>query len=207
MLEKLIKGLHKFQTEVFPIQKDFFQELMKGQNPDILFISCSDSRINPHLVTSAEPGDLFILRNAGNIIPVYSTHSGEAATIEFAVSELKVKHIIVCGHSHCGAINAVFNLEALNKLPSLASWVTTHIKPTLDLVRSNYPDREAEALKSVLLQEHVLQQIENLKTHPAVIHATAQHELTLHAWVYEFEHGDIFAYNEQNGQFEQIKHF
>lgn len=207
MLEKLIKGLHKFQTEVFPIQKDFFQELMKGQNPDILFISCSDSRINPHLVTSAEPGDLFILRNAGNIIPVYSTQSGEAATIEFAVSELKVKHIIICGHSHCGAINGVFNLDSLNKLPSLASWVKTHIWPTLNLVRSNYPGIKEDALKSILLQEHVLQQIENLKTHPTVMDAIAHHDLTLHAWVYEFEHGDIFAYNEQDGQFEQIKHF
>ncbi|MFI5333378.1 MAG: carbonic anhydrase [Candidatus Babeliales bacterium] len=207
MLEKLINGLHKFQTEVFPIQKDFFQELTKGQNPDILFVSCSDSRINPHLVTSADPGDLFILRNAGNIIPTYSTQGGEAATIEFAVYELKVKHIIVCGHSHCGAINAVFNIDALTNQPSFASWIDTHISPTLNLVRSNYPGIENSSLTSILLQEHVLQQIENLKTHPAVTYATARHELTLHAWVYEFEHGDISAYNLQNGQFEQIKHF
>ena len=207
MLEKLIKGLHKFQTEVFPIQKDFFQELTKGQNPDILFISCSDSRINPHLVTSADPGDLFILRNAGNIIPVYSTSSGEAATIEIAVRELNVKHIIICGHSHCGAINAVFNTNKLSNQPSLASWINTHVEPTLNLVRQNYPDLNGSALTSILLQEHVLQQIENLKTHPAVTYATAHHELTLHAWVYEFEHGDIFAYNLHNGQFEQIKQF
>lgn len=207
MLEKLIKGLHKFQTEVFPIQKDFFEELTKGQNPEILFISCSDSRINPHLVTSAAPGDLFILRNAGNIIPVYSTQSGEAATIEFAVCELKVKHIIVCGHSHCGAIDAVFDLDKLDNQPSLTSWISTHITPTLNLVRKNYPNREADSLKSVLLQEHVLQQIENLKTHPAVMHATAQHDLALHAWIYEFERGDISAYNLHDEQFERIKHF
>jgi carbonic anhydrase len=206
-MKKLIKGLHKFQTEVFPIQKDFFQELTKGQNPDILFVSCSDSRINPHLVTSADPGDLFLLRNAGNIIPVYGSSIGEAATIEFAVRELKVKDIIICGHSHCGAIKATFNIKALKDQPNLKKWLKKNILPTLTLVQQNYPDLDGDALTSVLLQEHVLQQIENLKTHPVVAQAILNQEITLHAWVYTFESGDIFSFNVQEGQFEIIKHF
>lgn len=206
-MKKLIKGLHKFQTEVFPIQKDFFQNLAKGQNPEILFITCSDSRINPNLVTSAEPGDLFILRNAGNIIPLYTIQSSEAATIEFAVKQLKVKHIIICGHSYCGAVEAVRNLDALRDMPALYSWISTNISPTLAFVQNNYQPADDATLANVLLQEHVLKQIENLKTHPAVAQAISQNELSVHAWIYKFEQGDIFSYNIQEGQFERIKHF
>ncbi len=205
-MKKLIKGLHKFQTEVFPIQKDFFQDLAKGQDPEILFISCSDSRINPHLVTSSDPGELFILRNAGNIIPVYGVGGGEAATIEFAVCELKVKHIIVCGHSYCGAIEAVFHSDQLTSQPILKSWIDNNIAPTLALVNKNYQNLDKNSLESILLQEHVLQQIENLKTHPTVMNAITNHGLTLHAWIYKFESGDIFSFNLQEGQFERIKH-
>lgn len=206
-MRKLIKGLHKFKTEVFPINKDFFQDLTKGQNPEILFISCSDSRINPNLVTSASPGDLFIVRNAGNIIPAYGVPGGEAATIEFAVNELKVQHIIICGHSHCGAVKAVFNVDLLTEQPMLHSWITTHLSPTLALVKQNYPDLGDEELGNVLLQEHVLQQIENLKTHSSIIRALQQKKLTIHAWIYKFEDGDIYAFDQANGQFERIKHF
>lgn len=206
-MKKLIKGLHKFQTEVFPIQKDFFHDLTKGQSPEILFISCSDSRINPNLVTSADPGDLFILRNAGNIIPTYAIQNSEAATIEFAVCELQIQHIIICGHSHCGALEATLHPDELIDQPSLSYWLNTNISPTLKMIHENYKNLTHAALMDILLQEHVLQQIENLKTHPVVNKAIANHMLTLHAWLYEFEHGDIFAFNIYNGQFELIKHF
>ncbi len=206
-MKKLIKGLHKFQTEVFPIQKDFYEKLTKGQHPEILFISCSDSRINPNLVTSAEPGELFILRNAGNIIPTYDAGGSEAATIEFAVSLLKVKDIIICGHSHCGAVEASLKLDTLSNQPSLHSWIKNNISPTLALVQENYPDIDRDSLIDVLSQEHVLQQIENLKTHPVITKMIAQQKLTLHAWIYKFESGDIFSFNQNEGQFELIKHF
>ncbi len=205
-MEKLIKGLHKFQTEVFPIQKDFFQDLTKGQNPEILFVTCSDSRINPHLVTSADPGDLFVLRNAGSIIPLYNTSVGEAATIEFAVCELKVKDIIICGHTHCGAIKAVSDIANLQEQPNLQAWITDNILPTLNLVEKNYPNLDQHSMADILLQEHVLQQTENLKTHPVVAQAIAKEELALHAWIYAFESGDIYSFNLQEGQFELIKH-
>lgn len=204
-MKKLIKGLHKFQTEVFPIHKDFFEDLTKGQNPEILFITCSDSRINPHLVTSAEPGDLFILRNAGNIIPVYGSSGSEAATIEFALCELQVKHIIVCGHSHCGTVEGALDLAKFKNQPNLHTWISNHLTPTLHLVQKNYPNLDHNSLLNVLLQEHVLQQIENLKTHPVVAHAMNTHKVVLHAWVYKFEQGNIFSFNKQEEQFELIK--
>ena len=205
-MKKLIKGLHKFQTEVFPIQKDFFENLALMQDPETLFITCSDSRINPHLVTSSSPGDLFLLRNAGNIVPPYESMCSETATIEFAVCELNIKHIIICGHSHCGALKAAFNLDVLKKLPHLYSWIDENITPTLDFVRENYDTDDQTELLNILMQEHVLQQIENLKTHPCVAKAIEKKQITLHAWIYVFEEGDIFSYNQDDEQFESIKH-
>lgn len=205
-MKKLIQGLHKFQTEVFPIQKDFFQKLVMGQEPEILFVTCSDSRINPTLVTSADPGDLFILRNAGNIIPPYSIPSGEAATIEFAINQLKVEHLIICGHSHCGALDAAISLDSLNDQRQLHAWIEENVSPTLALVNKSYQESDVTSLVDILLQEHVLKQIENVKTHPAVSHAIDQGTLTLHAWIYRFEEGNIYSYNLQDGQFELIKH-
>lgn len=206
-MKKLIRGLHKFQTEVFPIQKDFFEQLVKGQEPEILFVTCSDSRINPTLVTSADPGELFIVRNAGNIIPPYAVASGEAATIEFAINQLKVEHLIICGHSHCGALDAAINLDSFKDQPQLYAWIKENISPTLELVNKSYQDLDAVSLGNILLQEHVLQQIENVKTHPAVNNAINRGLLTLHAWIYRFEEGNIYSYNRQDGQFEMIKHF
>jgi len=202
-MKKLIRGLHKFQTEVFPIQKDFFQKLVSGQEPEILFITCSDSRINPTLVTSTNPGDLFILRNTGNIIPPYSIPSGEAATIEFAINQLKVEHLIICGHSHCGALDAAVNLDSLKNQRQLHAWIDENVSPTLALVNKSYQELDT----NILLQEHVLQQIENVKTHPAVNHAINKGLLTLHAWIYRFEEGNIYSFNLNDGQFELIKHF
>lgn len=204
-MKKLIKGLHKFQTQVFPIKKDFFQDLVKGQNPEALFITCSDSRINPHLMTSADPGELFILRNAGNIIPEYGNGGSEEATIEFAVSELGVKNIILCGHSHCGAIQAAINLDSIKHLPSLFNWIQKNISPSVELVKKNYNITDESVFFNILMQEHVLRQIENLKTHPVVKKAIAENNLVLHAWIYQFETGDIVSFDVEEGQFNILK--
>ena len=113
-----------FSGQVFPIHQSKFEELASGQRPPTLFITCSDSRIVPELLTQTEPGDLFVLRNAGNLVPPYSAPlSGEAATIEYAVKVLKVEHIVVCGHSHCGAITGLLRPETLKDLPAVAEWL------------------------------------------------------------------------------------
>lgn len=204
-MEKLIKGLHKFQTEIFPENKDFYESLTKGQNPEVLFITCSDSRINPNLVTSTGPGDLFILRNAGNVIPPYTHGGSEAATIEFAIGELHVNHIIVCGHSYCGAIQTAKDVDNVKNMPALFYWIKNYIQPTYEFVKENYGDIKGATFHNILVQEHVLRQVEHLKTHPLVSEAIAKGNIILHAWVYQFETGEIYSYKSQEGQFERLK--
>ncbi len=199
-MHKLIKGLHHFQSHVFEAQKALFDQLAKGQHPDALFITCSDSRVNPNLITNTDPGDLFILRNAGNIIPPYgASNGGEGATIEFAVAALGVKDIIVCGHSSCGAIKGLLHPEQLDNLPMVKSWLS-HAEATRCIVKENYSNLNDDEQLNVAIQENVLVQIENLRTHPAVASRLSRGELRIHAWTYKFQTGEVFSYNE-NGQF------
>jgi len=203
-MEKLIEGLHRFQNTVFGTQRELFERLAHGQSPETLFITCSDSRINPNLLTQTEPGELFILRNAGNIVPPYSTsQGGEAATIEFAVAGLNVKDIIICGHSHCGAMNGLLNPPPSRDFPALTQWLA-HAEMTRRVVRDTYPDRTAEDLLNITIQENVLAQMENLRTHPVVASGLARGQLKLHGWVYKIESGDVFAFEPQSGQFGKL---
>lgn len=199
-MEKLLTGLHHFQAHIFNSQKELFEKLAKGQNPDALFITCSDSRINPNLITQTGPGDLFILRNAGNIIPSHGNASGEAATIEFAVAALGVKDIIVCGHSSCGAIKGLLNPETLEELPNVKAWLN-HAEATRRIVKENYVNLPEQQLLSVAIQENVLVQLENLKTHPVVAAGLARGAINLHGWTYKIQTGEVFAFNSKEGQF------
>lgn len=205
-MEKLITGLHHFQSRIFDSHRELFGRLSQGQNPEALFITCSDSRINPNLITQTEPGDLFILRNAGNIVPPFgAANGGEAGTIEFAVAALGVKDIIVCGHSLCGAMKGLLHPENLSGLPSVASWLN-HAQATAWIMKENYSDQglTEDQLLSITIQENVLAQIDNLKTHPAIAARLARGAINLHAWTYKIETGDIFSYNHEIGQFARI---
>lgn len=203
-MQKLIEGLHHFQTAVFGTQQELFERLAHGQSPETLFITCSDSRINPNLLTQTEPGELFILRNAGNIVPPYGAGSGgEAATIEFAVAGLNVQDIILCGHSHCGAMQGLLKPPSREEFPALSQWLA-QAEPTRRVVRDAYPDREGADLLNVTIQENVLAQMENLRTHPVVASGLARGALRLHGWVYKIETGEVFAYQPGSGQFEAL---
>ncbi|MBU6454769.1 MAG: carbonic anhydrase [Cyanobacteria bacterium REEB67] len=200
-MEKLITGLHHFQSHIFQSHKELFSRLALGQAPEALFITCSDSRINPNMITDTKPGDLFILRNAGNIIPAYNPLSGgEAGTIEFAVGGLGVKDIIVCGHSLCGAMSGLLNPDQVEHMPLVKAWLQ-QAEATRRVVRDNYSNLSDVELLSVAIQENVLAQIENLKTHPAVASRLSQGALTIHGWVYKIQTGEIFSYDPKNGQF------
>jgi len=200
-MQKLINGLHHFQRNIFTTQRELFERLAGGQTPDALFITCSDSRINPNLITHTEPGDLFILRNAGNIVPPYSNSGGgEAATVEFAVAGLGVKDIIVCGHSHCGAMKGLLDESLVAEMPAVKLWLQ-HAESTKRVIKENYAELTGDELMSACVQENVLAQVENLKTHPAVAARLASGRLNLHAWVYKIETGQIFAYDPALGQF------
>ena len=155
IIQKLIEGIHQFQEENFRPLQDLFEKLSKGQNPETLFITCSDSRIDPNLLTQSQPGDLFILRNAGNIVPSHgAANGGEGATIEFAVAGLGVKDIIICGHSHCGAMKGLLQPEMVASLPALSSWLS-HAETTRKIVKDNYGHLEGDRLVTATVEENV----------------------------------------------------
>jgi carbonic anhydrase len=206
-MQKLVHGLHHFQSNIFSSQRELFQRLADRQDPEALFITCSDSRVNPNLITQTDPGDLFILRNAGNIIPPHgAANGGEGATIEYAVSVLGVQDIIICGHSHCGAMKAILHPESIRDLPSVGAWLS-HAEATRRIMREKYADRSGAAALTTAIEENVLVQLENLRTHPAVAARLASGRLKLHGWVYKIETGEVFAYDPQRGQFVSITEF
>lgn len=204
-MQKLIDGIHRFQNEVFNAHSTLFAQLAKGQHPQVLFITCSDSRVDPSLITQTDPGDLFILRNAGNIIRKYRADqanfcTGEGATIEYAIKALGVEHIILCGHTHCGAMTGFLNPSSLEGMPLVQSWLS-HAEETRKILEENYGSVSEDRKLNILIQENVLVQLEHLRTYPAVAEAIAQGKLQLHAWVYKFETGQIFDYDPDEKQF------
>lgn len=203
-MQKLVHGIHQFQSSIFRSQRELFERLANEQHPEALFITCADSRINPNLITQTDPGDLFILRNAGNIIPPYgAANGGEGATIEFAVAALGIGDIIVCGHSGCGAMKALLEPESLGDMPAVASWLG-HAETTRRIIKDKYRHLKDGPLLTATTEENVLAQIENLRTHPAVAVGLARGQLKLHAWVYKIETGEVFAYDPERGQFVPI---
>jgi carbonic anhydrase len=204
-MQKLVEGIHQFRTDIFSSKQRLFEKLVDGQHPLALFITCSDSRIDPSLLTQTEPGELFIMRNAGNIIPPYGFNGGEAATIEFAVSNLGVKDIVICGHSHCGAMSGLLAPETLVDLPAVSSWLS-YADSTKRIMRENYEHiTDANARLTATVEENVLVQLEHLRTHPAVAAALGRKEINLHAWVYKFETGQVFAYSPDQEQYIPIE--
>jgi carbonic anhydrase len=204
-MQKLVDGIHRFQDEIFAQQQRLFQRLADGQNPQALFITCSDSRIDPNLLTQTDPGELFILRNAGNIVPPYGPQAGgEAATIEYAVSVLGVQDIIVCGHSHCGAMSGLLNPDQVRELPAVRSWLA-NAEATARIMKENYEHiTEPRARLMATVEENVLVQLENLRTHPCVLAAMSRRQLKVHGWVYKFEAGQVFAYDPKGHQFARM---
>lgn len=203
-MKSLLSGIHQFHAQVFKREKDFYSKLVAGQSPSTLFIGCSDSRVDPSIITQSDLGELFVLRNAGNIVPCHgASNGGEPATIEYAVSALGVKDIIICGRSGCGALQAMLQPQQLAKLPIVKSWLN-HADATRRIMEENYADLPSSALLEVAIREHVLVQIENLQTHPSVAVKLQRGELTLHAWIYLIESGDILAYSTEDGGFASL---
>ncbi len=201
-MQKLVDGIHRFQRELFSQDQQLFETLVEGQNPLALFVTCSDSRIDPSRLTQTRPGELFIQRTAGNIVPPYgSVHGGEAATIEYAVSVLKVRDIVICGHSHCGAMAGLLDPQSIEKLPAVKAYLE-HAEATRRIVEENYGHlTDPEKRLTLTVEENVLVQLESLRTHPSVAAAIGRGQLKLHGWVYKFETGEVFAYNPDDAQF------
>jgi carbonic anhydrase len=202
-MDRLIDGLRRFRQEIFPAKSKLFAQLAKGQSPRILFITCSDSRVAPHLLTAAEPGDIFVVRNPGNIVPAYGQGGGEEAGIEFAVDGLGVTDVVVCGHSDCGAMKGLLDPDSIrNTLPSVKRWLE-QAQSTRRVIQAQNPSPEVRLDRAI--EVNVLQQLAQLRTHPAVAAALAQGTVALHGWVYRIGEGSVLHYDETAGAFVQFE--
>src|SRR6266511_1909132 len=196
-MEKLVRGIHHFQTTTFSAHRELFESLSQGQQPETLLITCSDSRIAPDLLMQTQPGDLFVLRNAG------APSGGAGATIEYAVVGLGVKHALVMGHSNCGAMKGLLDPDSLADMPLVGEWLK-HADATRHVVDECYPDLKGVDLLNAAIKENVLVQLDNLRTYPKVAALMAKGALTLHGWIYEIESGQILAYDPQLSHFVPI---
>lgn len=203
-MKKILAGVRRFRENVFPERRELFQRLSQGQAPSALFITCADSRIDPNLITQTEPGELFICRNAGNIIPPHTGQTGGmTASIEYAVAALGVKHLIVCGHTHCGAMSAAMNPSSLERFPHVKNWLTHSQAAVRILEEQGGEASDADRLQA-LIEQNVLMQMTHVKTHPYVAAALANNRLKLHGWVYSIEDGDVLIYDESDHTFRSV---
>lgn len=200
-MQRLIEGHKRFLQDVFPTRRSQFHLLAEIQAPEYLFITCSDSRIVPDMILGTGPGDLFISRNAGNVIPVTSTDiDGTTATIEYAVEVLKVKYAIVCGHSDCGAMKAALNREGLERLPKASRWLR-HVEAAFTHRQPLNPADGEHAELAALIRGNVVAQLMNLKQQPAVAKAIAHGDLAVRGWFYDILTGRIEEYDETARRF------
>lgn len=199
-MKDIIEGFLKFQRDAFPTRAGLFRELATGQAPRALFISCSDSRLVPELVTQREPGDLFVIRNAGNIVPSYGPEpGGVSASVEYAVAALRVSDIVICGHSDCGAMTAIASCTCLDHMPAVASWLR-YADSARVVNEARQHKTPVERVQS-MVRENVIAQLANIKTHPAVRLALEEGRLALHGWVYDIETGSIDTLDGATGRF------
>jgi carbonic anhydrase len=202
-LRNIVEGFQRFRDEVFPQQEELFKKLAHEQKPRAMFITCADSRIVPELITQSSPGDLFVTRNVGNVVPPYGQMNGGVSTaIEFAVMALGVHHIIICGHSDCGAMKAVLDPQTLERMPTVKAWLR-HAEVAKIVVQENCGCANHETLE-VLTEENVVAQLDHLRTHPSVAARLASGQLFIHGWVYDIETSVIKAYDAEQGRFRPI---
>lgn len=205
-MERLIEGVHKFRNEEFGNYRKLFRKLsQEGQNPHTLFITCSDSRVLAELITQSQPGDLFVVKNIGNIVPPSSAKgdtNSTAAAIEFAVENLKVSDIVVCGHSQCGAIAALLGQTPLTDLtPHLRDWLKV-AAPVLDTLKKDYAHLEKSGEQEIAAGlENVLFSLDNLHSYPCVQERLMGGSLRLHGWFFKIATAELFAYDPEARQF------
>lgn len=200
----LVEGVHHFHNVGFKHHEELFSRLAHGQNPEACFITCADSRIDPNLITNAKPGQLFIVRNVGNVVPCHGTaNNGELAAVEFAVEYLGIRDIIVCGHTGCGAMKGLLDPSAVSELPAVRNWLH-HADATRAIVQEHYSQLRGEELLQIAAQENVLVQMEHLRTLPAMASRLHNKRVVIHGWMYKIETGEVFAYDGEERQFRPL---
>lgn len=200
-MPRFAAGVVRFQNEVFPEKRALFEKLSEGQAPEALFITCSDSRIETAMITQTEPGELFIVRNAGNIVPPHIVNAGGiTASIEFAASALNVPHIVICGHTGCGAMEGVLNPDLVKTLPHVRDWLA-HAQGALDYVTEHGKGLDNEKRMALMIERNVILQLEHLKTHPSVAARIEKGDVQIHGWVYDIKSGGVEAWDEEQQKF------
>ena len=210
LINDLIKGNKKFREASFPKYEGDLKELVeKGQKPEILFVGCSDSRVTPDLMLDTKPGDMFILRNVGNFVPPYNPdddYHGSSAAIEYAVSVLGVKHIIICGHSHCGACKSLYqNLDNSPDLIHVRKWLELGKRAKEYTLLAIQDKTDKEKLYRATERISIVHQMENLLTFPEVERKVKAGELQIHGWYYRIEDGTIEYYDGEECSFKELK--
>jgi len=203
-LDYLRQGVHRFRTETFPAKRELYVTLAEKQKPRALFLTCGDSRIDPSALTSTEPGEIFVERTPGNIVPMYSDGAavGVSASIEYSVVVLGVRDIVVCGHSACGAMKGLLHPVELHQLPATARWLH-HADAAFQLLSQNFAHLDDAGRLKRLSQLNVIEQMAHLHTHPAVETRVKESRISLHGWYYEIHTGIIEVYNPERGEFEE----
>ena len=200
-MQKLIQGVCHFRERTFRPLRELFARLSEGQHPEALCITCADSRIDPESITQSGPGEIFVCRNVGNLVPAYGEAlGGVSAIVEYAVSALRVSHAVVCGHTDCGAMIGLLHPERVQGLPTVQSWLR-HGEAALSIVRRRKPSADERSQLDELIEENVLQQMHHLRTHPSVAGALAEGALALSGWVFDIGHGAVRIYDEERRQF------
>lgn len=203
-MDYLRRGVHRFRSETFCNKRELYESLAEKQIPLALFLACGDSRIEPSILTSTEPGQIFVERTPGNIVPIYTDDAavGVSASIEYSVVVLGVKDIIICGHSACGAMKALLHPEELHGIPATARWLK-YADPAAKLLHRSFGHLQGKERLKCLSQLNVIEQIAHLHTHPAVESRLRQRTLALHGWYYEIHTGVVEVYNPENCRFEE----
>jgi carbonic anhydrase len=199
---RLLTGLHSFRQEIYPQRKAAYKQLMReGQKPHALFITCADSRIDPELLTRSGPGEIFVLRNIGNLVPAYGEMlGGVSAVIEYAVVALNVSQVVVCGHTDCGAMKGLLHPEKVAKMPTVKSWLKNG-EAALSVVHAKANAADEHHALEQLIEENVLLQMNHLRTHPSIAGTLAQGNLAVAGWVYDIEHGTVRIFDESASKF------
>ena len=203
VLEQLKAGIRRFQTGVYPEQAEFYRKAAsEPQEPHTLIVACADSRIDPETITQSKPGELFVLRNIGNLIPAYGEMmGGVSAVVEYAVSLLKVKHVVVCGHADCGAMKGLLQPESVSSMPAVENWLK-NAAAAMGVAEALGEEHEARGiLMRRVTEQNVLLQIQHLRTHPSVAAAMAREELTISGWVYEIGTGEVRIWEDGAKEF------
>jgi carbonic anhydrase len=204
-VDSILRGLKRFKKEIYPKHRELFQKLALQQRPSALFITCADSRIDPCLLTQTKPGELFLCRVIGNIVPRYpESIGGVSATIEYAVGVLGVPDVIVCGHTDCGVMKGVLNPEALKPLSNVTAWLN-HAQPAREALVKPESDLNDPEFLLALTERNVIEQIKNLQTHPVVSARLDQGNLKLYGWVYHIAKGTVTTYSPRRKKFVRIR--